>query len=263
MTTDVQTYGFPTGYFVLRNIATNRVLDVTGDGIEDGTEIILWSDNDTSLVETRRRPEANNQVFFIDTSGALCSRSSGHAVDIEGDKLVLRHRRPISHPFPNSYSHPLPTFSYSPENGEILVHFTSDPAYPPPEQRSDTWKNKSYLLTSVPLRKPKTIIDDAAAFFSSALNSPLSFLSGRNPAPHATPDEVFSGPIDLDENEVLEEDRTEEAEVDDSPDIERKVRMVSIIDKERSDKVLGEKARDRRRWQVASLRRVDARTGGI
>jgi len=25
------------------------------------------------------------QVFFIDTSGALCSRSSGHAIDIEGE----------------------------------------------------------------------------------------------------------------------------------------------------------------------------------
>ena len=50
-----------------------------------------------------RMPEANNQVgcttlfrtatvkshflkvFFIDTSGALCSRSSGHAIDVEGE----------------------------------------------------------------------------------------------------------------------------------------------------------------------------------
>lgn len=32
----------------------------------------------------RRDPQANNQVFFIDTSGALCSRASGHAIDIEG-----------------------------------------------------------------------------------------------------------------------------------------------------------------------------------
>jgi len=263
MPADVQTYGFPTGYFVVRNVATNRVLDVTGDNMEDGTEIILWSENDTSLVETRRRPEANNQVFFIDTSGALCSRSSGHAVDIEGDKLVLRHRRPISYPFPNAYAHPLPAFSYSLESGEISVHFTSDPTYPPPQQGSDAWKSKSYLLTSIPRRRPKTIIDDAAAFLSSAITTPLSFLSGRSPVLHTTPDEVFTGPIDLDENEVLEEDRTEEAEVDDSPDVERKARMVCVLDKVKSDGVLSEKARNRRRWQVASLRRVDARTGGI
>ncbi|KAG6919040.1 hypothetical protein DXG01_009750 [Tephrocybe rancida] len=84
----------------------------------------------------------------------------------------------------------------------------------------------------------------------------------KNMAPQATPDEVFTGPIDLDENEVVEEDRSEEAEVDDSPDVERKVRMVVITDKKHSDKAtIGEKARNRRRWQVASLRRIDARTG--
>ncbi|KAG5647679.1 hypothetical protein DXG03_008402 [Asterophora parasitica] len=196
MTAGIETHGFPVGYFIVRNTATHRVLDVTGDGMEDGTEIILWSDNDTSLVESRRRPEANNQ------------------------------------------------------KGEISVHFNSDPAYPPPEQRLDAWKSKSYVLTSIPRRKPKTIIDDAAAFFSSAISTPLSFLSGRASAPQASPDEVFSGPIDLDENEVLEEDRTEEAEVDDSQDILRKVRMIAVVDKAESDKCLGEKAKNRRRWET-------------
>ncbi|GLB35785.1 hypothetical protein LshimejAT787_0300730 [Lyophyllum shimeji] len=262
MTGEVQTYGFPTGYFVVRNVATDRVLDVTGDSMEDGAEIILWSETETSLVETRRRPESNNQVFFIDTSGALCSRSSGHAVDIKGDKLVLRHRRPISYPFPSAYAHELPVFCYSP-SGEISVHFSSDPTYPPPGQGSDAWKSRSYLLTSIPLRKPKSIIDDAAAFLSSAITAPLSFLSGRSPSPHASPEEVFAGPIDLDESEVLEEDRTEEGEVDDSPEVGRKVRMISVVDKGKSDEMLSAKARDRRRWVITSIRRVDARTGGI
>lgn len=26
------------------------------------------------------------QVFFIDTSGALCSRSAGHAIDVESER---------------------------------------------------------------------------------------------------------------------------------------------------------------------------------
>ncbi|KAG6908271.1 hypothetical protein DXG01_005536 [Tephrocybe rancida] len=168
MSGDVQTYGFPAGYFVVRNVATNRFLDVKGDQREDGTEIILWSENDTSLVEARRRPEANNQ--------------------------------------------------------------------------------------------PKTLIDDAAAFLSSAISTPLSFLSGMGAAPQATPDEALTGPINLDENEVIEEDRSEEAEVDDSPDVERKVRMVVVADKHSDKATTGEKARNRRRWQVASLRRIDART---
>ncbi|KAG6830887.1 hypothetical protein H0H92_014038 [Tricholoma furcatifolium] len=218
----VETYGFPPGYFIVRNLAMNRVLDVKEDQIEDGTEVILWSEKDTSLVETRRRPEANNQVFFVDASGALCSRSSGHALDIEGDQLVLRHRRPVSYPFPNKYAHPLPTFSFSQETGEIAVNFQTDPAYSQ-HSHSETWKKRTYLLTSIPLRKPKTIIDDATEFLSNAISTPLSFLSGKNPAPQATPDEVFRGPIDLDENEVVEEDRSEEAEVDDSPETGRKV----------------------------------------
>jgi len=30
------------------------------------------------------------QVFFIDTSGALCSRASGHAIDVEGKNSRVR-----------------------------------------------------------------------------------------------------------------------------------------------------------------------------
>ncbi|KAJ6611484.1 WD40-repeat-containing domain protein [Mycena sp. CBHHK59/15] len=261
MTADLQTYGFPAGYFVIRSVASNRLLDVTMDDIEDGTDLVLWPEKDSSIVETRRNPEANNQVFFIDTSGALCSRSAGHAIDIQDDRLVVRHRRPISLPFPNAYSHPLPTFSYSPQTGEISVHFASDPSHPPPSANpSDAWKRKTYILTSVPLRKPRTIIDDAHAFISSAITTPLSFITGRA-ASQATPEAVFSSHIDLGEDEVLEEERGEEAEVDDSPEWGRKVRVLSIINKSREEREISEKARNRRRWQITPLRQTDARTG--
>lgn len=96
----IDDHGFPHGYFVIRSVATNRLLDVQGDCVEDGTEIVLWPEKEGSLVEGPlvpiikpfvlihapgfRDPNANNQVFFIDTAGFLCSRSSGHAVDIEG-----------------------------------------------------------------------------------------------------------------------------------------------------------------------------------
>lgn len=52
MTADTETYGFPAGYFIIRSIACNRVLDVTQDDIEDGTEIVLWPEKETSLVES-------------------------------------------------------------------------------------------------------------------------------------------------------------------------------------------------------------------
>ena len=37
---------------MIRSVATGRLLDVTQDDIEDGTEIILWPEKETSLVES-------------------------------------------------------------------------------------------------------------------------------------------------------------------------------------------------------------------
>ncbi|KAJ7070503.1 hypothetical protein C8F01DRAFT_1244238 [Mycena amicta] len=267
----LETYGFPPGYFIIRSEGCNRLLDVTADAFEDGTEIALWPEKDKSLVETRRSPEANNQVFFIDTSGALCSRSSGHAIDVEEDRLVLRHRRPVSYPFPNAYSHPLPRFSYSPQTGEITVHFTHDPTHPPPyslsTQWTNTWERKTYILASVPLRKPRTILDDAHAFLSSAISTvavnPLTLFSGAPTSPKAavTHEAVVSTDIDLGEDEVLEEERGEEAEVDDSAEWGRKLRVLGIVDKEQEERGIVEAARKRRKWKITSLRAIDARTG--
>ncbi|KAF7302912.1 hypothetical protein MKEN_01253500 [Mycena kentingensis (nom. inval.)] len=266
----LETYGFPPGYFVIRSVASNRLLDVTEDGFEDGTEINLWPEKETALVETRRSPEANNQVFFIDTSGALCSRSSGHAVDVEGDALVLRHRRPVSYPFPNAYSHPLPRFSYSSETSEIGVHFTHDPATltspPPYTSASASWERKTYLLASVPLRRPRTILDDAHAFLSTAVSTinPLTLFQHAPASPNAgavTHEAVVSTHIDIGEDEVLEEERGEEAEVDDAPEWGRKVRVLGIVNKAQEERGLVEAARMRRKWKITSLRATNARTG--
>jgi len=263
------THGFPPGYFVIKSVACDRVLDINGDEIEDGTEVILWVETEKSLVETLRNPNSNNQVFFIDTSGALCSRSSGHAIDVEDGKLVLRHRRPVSFPYPNGYSHPLPRFSYSQTTGEIAVTFESDPTYPPPNrQQSEAWKNKCYMLTSVPLRKPRTIMDDASEFLSTAITAPLTGLSnmfsfgGADPGGHADeltaarPEEVFDGEIDLREHEIVEEERGLEGEVDDSPELGRKVVVVGIV----ADELEGGPANARRTWTVRPLRRLNAKT---
>ncbi|OCH96414.1 WD40 repeat-like protein [Obba rivulosa] len=260
---DLRTYGFPQGYFIIRSVATDRLLDVESDMVEDSTEVILWPATESSLVESMRRPECNNQVFFIDTYGQLCSRSSGHAVDVEdGERLVLRHRRPISHPFPNAYSHPLPRFVYNPDTKHITVLFGADPTYPSamPDRAAAvaTWRNKQYSLASIPLRKPRTIIDDASAILSSALTAPFSFFGSTNAASAARPDEVFDGEIDLREEEILEQDRSEEGEVDDSPERLRHVRVVSFAKEAAAG--LGEKAKLRMQWEVLPLLTTKQRT---
>ncbi len=55
MQADLHTYGFPPGYFVIKNVATNRVLDVDSDMIEDGAPLILYPETETFLVEGAQR----------------------------------------------------------------------------------------------------------------------------------------------------------------------------------------------------------------
>ena len=50
---ELNTYGFPQGYFMLRSLATDRVLDVAQGLLEDGTCVILWPMTETSLVECK------------------------------------------------------------------------------------------------------------------------------------------------------------------------------------------------------------------
>ncbi|KAH0838130.1 hypothetical protein J3R83DRAFT_6380 [Lanmaoa asiatica] len=251
-------FGFPPGYFVIRSVATGRLWDVSSDEVEDGTSVILWPEKEQSLVESLRSPEANNEVFFIDTSGVLCSRASGHAIDVQGDHLVLRHRRPVSQPYPNAYSHPLPQFSYSQETQEISVLFSCDPTYPPPGSAASTaWRRRRYILSSVPTRRPKSFIDNASAFLSATVTAPFSLLAGSASAqPKSTPEDVFGGDIDLAEDEMLEQDRGEEGEVDDSPEPQRNLRLLSIDPGGTLPE--GTNARKRRQWQVIALRRSAA-----
>ena len=358
------------------------------------------------------------QLFFIDETGALCSKHSGHAIDISGKNisrcscvyplcllplldgmLVLRHRRPITHPYPNRYSHELPRFSYDPVSGNISIAFTSDPSFPdprfqvreppptPPEADDDqeesrshlaasfqitngssssielsaperepttaratlnsspfhgqqaatqtqtqtqddhrppttttititrppitlqpqpptappwrrrrateSWKNRVYLLTSLPSRKPKTLLDDAAAFFSSTasilttpINSfPFSFSSGgaasSSDGGHdntwspgggggggnsgsggggkggsgVVRSHIESGEYDLRENEIVEEERAEAEEVDDNPDPARQVKVYGFRPRDLAEGAGNPRARERRRWEIVPIRK--------
>ena len=44
--------GFPTGYFVIRNLATGRLWDVCENKPDDGTPVILYREKEASLVES-------------------------------------------------------------------------------------------------------------------------------------------------------------------------------------------------------------------
>ncbi|OSD03189.1 WD40 repeat-like protein [Trametes coccinea BRFM310] len=260
LSVELKSYGFPHGYFMLRCIGAARILDVARGSIEDGTDVILWPPTDSSQVESMRRPESNNQVFFIDTSGALSSRHSGHAIDVEREKLVLRHRRPISHPFPNAYSHPLPRFVYHPETKEITIVFGSGPSDPASRRNSSssTRKEKTYYLTSVPVRRPPSLMTNASNMLNTAIAAPLAFFGGKGGS-NATPEQVFDGEIDLTENEIAEQDRNEAEEIDDSIDALRPVKVIALTAEEAGN--ASEQAKLRRQWEILPLRISKHRTG--
>ncbi|KAF8310826.1 hypothetical protein DL93DRAFT_2061690 [Clavulina sp. PMI_390] len=269
-----ESLGFPPGYFSIRSMSTGKYWDIHGNFDADGTLVYLWREKEKSLVEDLRDPRADNQVFFVDYTGALCSKASGHAIDVEGTILpsrsrrshirdhangnhlmvpqdghvVLRRHRPMTFPFPNAYSHPLPRFAYDSSSGNLHVRFNYDPAYPlPSSSPSMVWQEKQYLVSSIPKRKPPTVFDNAAQFFSDAVSVIAAPVSGVPATPH--PDD--NGEFDLRENEIMEEERGVENDADDSPDIARDICVLSLPFG--TDSRGSPAARERRRWEILPI----------
>lgn len=109
------------------------------------------------------------------------------------------------------------------------------------------------------MRKPRTFVDDASEFLTTGVTTAFSFFSGGPLSPKATPDEVFNGDIDLHDDEVLEQDRGEEGEVDDSLELMRRMRVLSLS-KEDLD-ASNPKARLRRQFEIVPLRTSVATRG--
>ena len=87
------------------------------------------------------------KVFFIDTSGV--------------------------------YSHPLPVFCYNGAIGLLTVDFECNPAF----AAGNTWGAKTFYVTAVPRRRPRTIFDGASDVLTSALSN-LSSLLGSDRRGH-------------------------------------------------------------------------------
>lgn len=96
------------------------------------------------------------------------------------------------------------------------------------------------------------MLDDAADIIAHAFSSPLALFSPTPAAPE--PGEAF----DLREDEIEEQERTEDAEIDDAEDKVRKMRVVGTTAEE--DRRLGKQALARRVWEVLPLRTAARRT---
>lgn len=81
-----------------------------------------------------------------------------------------------------------------PLTGEITVSFSSE---------EDT-SGRKYVLTAMPLRQPRSILNDASDFLASAVSSPLSLFGGGTKK--ATPEEVAHAGLDIQDDEVVLEE---------------------------------------------------------
>ena len=105
------------------------------------------------------------------------------------------------------------------------------------------------------------MLDGASDALASAFRNPFSLLVGVQPSmidpTAAGTDDTFN----LREEEVEEQERGDEAEIDDDPSRERAVRVIGMTPEQ--DHELTERALERRCWEVIPLRATAARNSGL
>lgn len=164
---------------------------------------------------------------------------------ITDGRLVLRHRRPVTQPYPNAHSHPLPQFRYDGHTGRLTVEFENDPEF----AGGTAWQAKTFYLAALPRPRPRRLLDNATHVLATAFRTPLSLFAQDSIA--AGTDDAFN----LRHEEVEEQDRGEDAEADDDPAHDRAVRVIGLV----RHLELSEKAWARRQWEVLPLRSTVAR----
>lgn len=118
------------------------------------------------------------------------------------------------------------------------------------------WREKKFILTSVPLAKPRSFVDEAASFLTTIPSVITTPFTGGNVASSSRNNEARE--FDLQDDEVVEEERGESGEVDDSPENRRDIRVIALPMTQWIDKgeFLGggnPKSRERRRWEIVPI----------
>ena len=169
-----------------------------------------------------------------------------------GGKLVLRHRRPISFPFPNTYSHPLPIFEVSLFDRRILIRFPGrGPADAAP-----------FMLAAVPLRKPRSMLDSVGQTLSTAATTvffaPLTLTGLASPSKPTSPasvDDIAGADFTLRDHELDAQDVVGDEDADDSFERWRQMRVVP------STQLSSTEASLRAQWEVVPILRERIVTG--
>ncbi|BGP15047.1 hypothetical protein JCM10213v2_003002 [Rhodosporidiobolus nylandii] len=142
--------GLPSGFFLLRNRAQGKTLDLLHHKTHEGAEYAAVS-------PAERR------------AGALM-RSREQIRPAPYAQLSLAYPHPIT-TFPSQPSHPLPRFRLDPVTHTLHVLFSSDPLYRGPHAPPD-WRDEDYVLEAVPRkRRPQDARRTAPAALLGELGS--------------------------------------------------------------------------------------------
>ncbi|GAA5854610.1 hypothetical protein JCM8547_004907 [Rhodosporidiobolus lusitaniae] len=143
--------GLPSGFFLLRNRAQGKALDLLGHKTHEGAQIGVHPIKQPQLQGLSLQNNKNNQLFFLDWDGHLVAAAASRPLDVDDAQLSLAYPHPVM-TIPSSLSHPLPRFRLDPSTSTLHVLFSADPLHrglnAPPE-----WRDDDYVVEAIPRRR--------------------------------------------------------------------------------------------------------------
>ncbi|EGU12869.1 Proteophosphoglycan ppg4 [Rhodotorula toruloides ATCC 204091] len=149
----------PRGFFLIRNSAQGKTLDLLGHNQHEGAELGLHPIKQPQLQGLSLQHKQNNQIWFLDWDGHLMSAAASRAIEVEGEfqlflqphsRLTLAFPHPIT-TYPSSLSHPIPRFRLDPVTSTLHVLFGYDPSFLGPDDSPD--QQDDYIVEAVPLKR--------------------------------------------------------------------------------------------------------------
>ncbi|GAA5887337.1 hypothetical protein JCM3774_004576, partial [Rhodotorula dairenensis] len=166
--------GLPTGFFLLRNAAQGKTLDLVGHRQDEGAELGLHPIKQPLLQGVSLQHKGNNQLFCLGWDGHLIAAASSRPVDVQDWRLVQAFPHPIM-TLHSRLSHPPARFRLDPATSTLHVLFDSDPLFRGPAG-SDDWRSDDFVVEAVPRRRRKRAGNSAWSAASEQAGQVLSGL---------------------------------------------------------------------------------------
>ncbi|KAL7338011.1 Proteophosphoglycan ppg4 [Rhodotorula toruloides] len=167
----------PRGFFLIRNSAQGKTLDLLGHKQHEGSELGLHPIKQPQLQGLSLQHKQNNQIWFLDWDGHLVSAAASRAIEVEDSRLTLAYPHPIT-TYPSSLSHPVPRFRLDPVTSTLHVLFGYDPSFLGPDDSPD--QQDDFIVEAVPLkRRPSETTVWSTPPILSGLGSRAAELGGR------------------------------------------------------------------------------------